>query len=157
MALAGAPHANGAQVQIGGPSDFPDRPRAFSPAIHWFASSITQGRPCFSLPVFLNGAADALTGAPGVFLVKTAGVDAIHDSNANGGRWRAMVIEVWSDTANAHTVTTCSFGLCCGGPSTEDRNYFFQHSKVRGGKTLCSQPHFGKYHRPRAELSRLVR
>lgn len=59
-------------------------------------------------PIFLGGSADAIPSTvPGDYVVKTAGVDAMTlaaPTLANDG----IVISVFSDTTNAHTITATS-------------------------------------------------
>lgn len=107
---AAAAHVNGAQVQSGGPTDFGTAPTEILSSL--LLSSLTIGNEK-SNAVFLSGSADALTGAPGYFVVKTAGVDAITLVTPTAAM-EGNVIEVWSDTANAHTVTAASACIAAG-------------------------------------------
>lgn len=102
-------HVINSQVQIGLPADFP--------AVSGFSAkevdvlNIVQG---FNLPaIFLAGAADALTGAPGLFLVKTAGVNAMTIPTPTAAM-EGNIVEVWSDTTNAHTITAATACVAAG-------------------------------------------
>jgi len=108
---AGQAHVSGAQVQVGLPTDFPSSQEAFTGGT-FVTSQATQA--ALNQPaVFLGGAADALTGAPGIFLVKTAGVDAMTIPTPTAAM-EGNVVEVWSDTTNAHTITAASACVAAG-------------------------------------------
>lgn len=102
-------HANGANVQIGLLADF-------GPFTEYVTNSITVSETQGSLvkpATFLTGSADALSGAPGIFVVKTAGVDAITIPTPTASQ-EGNMIEIWSDTTNAHTVTAASACIFAG-------------------------------------------
>lgn len=101
---AGQAHVSGSQVQIGLPGDFANTSGYSAKEVDIL--NVVGG---FNLPAtFLAGSADAIpAGLPGFYVVKTAGVDAMtlaaplaaHEGN---------VIDIWSDTTNAHTLTATS-------------------------------------------------
>lgn len=62
---------------------------------------------------YLTGSADALTGAAGTFIINTAGVDAITLPTATAAM-EGNVINLWSNTAQAHTLTVASATLQVG-------------------------------------------
>jgi len=99
-----AAHVSGAQVQVGLPADFPP---FIDVAKNILLVSETRGaenKPA----VFLAGSADAIpAGVAGVYVVKTAGVDAMTLAAPTAAQ-EGNIIEVWSDTANAHTITATS-------------------------------------------------
>jgi hypothetical protein len=107
---ASQPHVNGALVLIGLPGDF-------SPNIYYglqamFAKQIL-GRSVQE-GINLIGATDAIDAtSPGFYVVKTAGVDAmtlaVPPASAEGN-----IIEVISDTTNAHTLTAPSAIIASG-------------------------------------------
>lgn len=109
LGTAQAAHASGALVQAGLPSDFTSQTevsQATATGIETFASRIQQA-------VFLTGSADAVAFAtPGYYVVKTAGVDAMTLATPTAAA-EGNIIEIWSDTANAHTVTcpTTNFAI----------------------------------------------
>jgi hypothetical protein len=96
-----AAHVTGANVQAGLPGDFPQ-------IGEFVSTSLTQRQiePALTWPgIFLTGAADAINPAvAGFYVVKTAGVDAMTlaapPASAEGN-----IIQIWSDTTNAHTLT----------------------------------------------------
>jgi hypothetical protein len=116
-------HLSGVLVQAGLPTDF-------SPITEFVGASLTVKQIEASLnwpATFLTGAADALTGASaGLFVVKTAGVDAITLATPLAAH-EGNVIMIFSDTANAHTVTC---------PTT---NY---EVGAAAKKTVCTFPAF---------------
>lgn len=115
-----AAHSNGGNVMIGAPADF-------APQVEYLASSTTTAQTEISLnwpATFLSGSADALTGTPGFFVVKTAGVDAITLATPTAAQ-EGNVIFIWSDTANAHTVTCPTTNFAVG---------------AAANKTVCTFP-----------------
>ena len=95
-------HVNGALVQSGGPTDFGVAPTEILSSL--LASLETVGAQKTNA-VNLSGSADALTGASaGFFVIKTAGVDAITLATPLAAH-EGNIIQIFSDTANAHTVT----------------------------------------------------
>jgi hypothetical protein len=95
-------HVNGALVQSGSPTDFGTAPTEI--LLSLLASLETIGAQKTNA-VFLSGSADALTGASaGFFVIKTAGVDAITLATPLAAH-EGNVIQIFSDTANAHTIT----------------------------------------------------
>jgi hypothetical protein len=98
------PHVVNSQVQIGLPSDF-------GPIAEYVGKSltVTQIEAALNWPaIFLAGSADAIPSTvPGFYVVKTAGVDAMTLAAPTAAQ-EGNVIQVWSDTANAHTITATS-------------------------------------------------
>jgi|SRR5579864_154937 len=94
-------HTNGSLVQIGLPTDF----AAFVDILGSLMTSLQRISGRTQNAVFLTGSADAvLSSVPGYYVIKTAGVDAITvptPALADEGN----VVEIWSDTAYAHTIT----------------------------------------------------
>jgi hypothetical protein len=103
-------HTSGSQVQSGLPTDFAGSYTEIMGSL--LVTSETKGNDK-SNAVFLSGSADALTGAPGYFVVKTAGVDAITLVTPTVAM-EGNVVEVWSDTTNAHTITAASACVAAG-------------------------------------------
>lgn len=97
-------HVVNSQVQIGLPGDFPAT-SGFS-AKEVDILNVVGG---FNLPAtFLAGSADAIpAGAPGFYVVKTAGVNAMTLAAPTAGQ-EGNLITVQSDTTNAHTITATS-------------------------------------------------
>jgi len=99
-----AAHVNGAQVQIGLPGDF-------AAIGEWLGSSMTvkQTEGAINWPaIFLSGSADAIpAGVAGFYVVKTAGVDAMTLAAPTAAQ-EGNIIQIWSDTTNAHTLTATS-------------------------------------------------
>jgi hypothetical protein len=94
-------HVNGAQVQIGLPSDFPSLTEFVSRSL-----AQVQVEGAINWPAtFLSGTADAINPAvPGFYVVKTGSANgmtlAAPPVSAEGN-----VIQIWSDTLFAHTLT----------------------------------------------------
>lgn len=110
MGSGAVTHVSSAQVQIGLPSDFPSqqsKPNTLEVITATIGAFVTPGTN-------LNGSADAIpAGAAGNYVVKTAGVDAMTlglPTLAQEGN----VILIYSDTAQAHTVTLPSAAFCHG-------------------------------------------
>ena len=96
-------HLVNTAVVIGLPSDFPNPNEILNTVL---APSAILSQLTLQ-PIFLGGSADAIPVAPGVYIVKTAGVDAMTlaaPTLAQDG----IVISVHSDTTNAHTITATS-------------------------------------------------
>lgn len=102
-------HLSGANVQAGLPSDFVQIGEVVTISLTGKQIAASENQPA----TFLGGAADALTGAAGIFVVKTAGVDAITIPTPTAAM-EGNVVEVWSDTANAHTITAASACVAAG-------------------------------------------
>lgn len=102
-------HLSGAQVQSGGPADFLQVGEVVTTSLTSKQIAASENQPA----TFLTGAADALTGAAGIFLVKTAGVDAMTIPTPTAAM-EGNVVEVWSDTTNAHTITAASACVAAG-------------------------------------------
>jgi hypothetical protein len=103
-------HVNGSLVQSGLPTDFGAAPTEI--LLSLVANSETIGAQKTN-QIFLSGSADALTGASGIWVVKTAGVDAITLVTPTAAM-EGNIVEVWSDTANAHTITAASACVAAG-------------------------------------------
>jgi hypothetical protein len=97
-------HVANSRVGIGLPSDFP-------PVVEVVASSqtITETVGSYNMPaVVLSGSADAIPSTvPGFYVVKTAGVNSMTLAAPTAAQ-EGNVIDVWSDTTNAHTITATS-------------------------------------------------
>jgi len=104
-----AAHTSGSLVQAGAPGDFgtPTEVVGISLTTQEVVGSMKSNA------VFLTGSADALTGAPGIFVVKTAGVDAMTIPTPTA-TMEGNIVEVWSDTTNAHTITAASACVATG-------------------------------------------
>jgi hypothetical protein len=98
------PHVVGSQVQIGLPGDFNEFTEFVQRSI-----TATQVEAAFTWPAtFLQGTTDAIpANVPGFYVVKTGSADAMTLAappvSAEGN-----IIQVWSDTLFAHTITTVS-------------------------------------------------
>ena len=106
-------HANGARVVVGWPTDFPCSqliPELNVPALATLGPENLAG-------VNLSGSADALDGSAGRFIIQTAGVDAITLA-APTVQQEGNIVEVWSATAHAHTVT-CPSAIIIAGQSAK--------------------------------------
>lgn len=100
---AAAAHVINSQVESGLPSDFLKYQEILDTELVKGFTLANKTQPA----IFLAGTADALAIAPAFYVVKTAGVDAMTlaaPTAANEG----IIIDVWSDTANAHTITATS-------------------------------------------------
>lgn len=113
-------HVSGAQAQIGVPSDFPPQQEFLSSSTTGVQTELQLNWPA----TFLSGSADALVGTSGFFVVKTAGVDAITLATPTAAQ-EGNVIFIWSDTANAHTVTCPTTNFAVG---------------AAANKTVCTFP-----------------
>ena len=115
-------HANGALVFIGSPTDFASFVQIFGSLMtsQQTQEGVTQNA------VKLTGSADAvLSSVPSFNVVMTAGVDAITLPTPVAGD-EGNIIEIWSATAQAHTVTAAS---AC-----------FAVASVSGLRTVCTFP-----------------
>jgi len=114
-------HVNGARVTIGLPTDF-------SPIVDILGSLMMNTQQVGSRTqnaVFLSGSADAvLSSVPGYYVIKTAGVDAVTVPTPVAAD-EGNIIEIWSDTANAHTVTAPTTNFAVG---------------AAANKTVCTFP-----------------
>jgi hypothetical protein len=108
-----AAHANGATVLIGIPTDF-------ATFIQALGSLITNTQTLGSRvqkAVNLTGSADAvLSSVPGYYIIFTAGVDAVTLPTPVAGD-EGNIIEIWSASDNAHTVTAASACIGVGSAS----------------------------------------
>lgn len=96
-----AAHANGATVQIGLLSDFPAQQKLLQNEI---VNQLTVNSS-IEPDINLTGSADAISAtASGYYLVKTAGVDAM-TLVAPTAAAEGIIISIYSDTTNAHTLT----------------------------------------------------
>lgn len=97
-------HLSGALVQAGLPSDFTT---PFEIVGQSLATKQTEAG--INWPAtFLTGSADAIpAGVAGNYIVKTAGVDAMTLAAPTAAQ-EGNVISIFSDTANAHTITATS-------------------------------------------------
>lgn len=106
---AQAAHVTSAQVQIGLPTDFPTFGEILS-------SSMTgkQTEGALNWPAtFLTGTADAIpAGVAGIYVVKTGAADLMTLAAPTAAQ-EGNVIQIWSDTAFAHTLTATA--LLAGG------------------------------------------
>lgn len=110
MGTAAAAHASLAGVQIGNPSDFgPYSDISSQKTIEVSAANAATNQPGINL----TGTTDAIDATvPGFYVVKTAAVDAM-TLVAPAAAAEGNIIEIVSDTANAHTLTATS--LLAGG------------------------------------------
>lgn len=95
-------HLSGTLVNIGLPADYPATNTLF---ISGAAVTQTLGGLILN-PIRLAGSADAIASTPGVYVVATAGVDAMTIVAPTAAQ-EGTVIMIHSLTANAHTLT-CS-------------------------------------------------
>lgn len=107
-------HLNKAVVQIGLPTDFRKNQEIYldtSAIVQTFNGSV---RPAF----ILSGSADAIDPTlPAFYLIKTAGVDAMTIATPTAAS-EGNIIDIWSDTANTHTLTAASACLEVGAAKT---------------------------------------
>lgn len=105
-----ATHLKNAIVQIGLNTDFRKYiaiPADINPRLINYNAQV---RPAF----VLSGSADAVDPTiPGFYLIKTAGVDAMTIATPTAAS-EGNIIEIYSDTANAHTLTAASACLEVG-------------------------------------------
>lgn len=114
------PHVTGSLVQIGLPTDFVSYGSYTNNEV-----AVGEVESLLKWPaIFLAGSADALTGAAGFWVVKTAGVDSITLATPTAAQ-EGNVIFIWSDTANAHTVTCPTTNFAVG---------------AAANKTVCTFP-----------------
>lgn len=93
-------HTNGSYISIGLPTDF----IIYTQILQNLESNLATGGARKQKAINLTGSADALTASSAYYVIKTAGVDAITIPTPIAGN-EGNIIEIWSDTANAHTVT----------------------------------------------------
>lgn len=99
-----AAHVSGAQVQIGLPTDFVTQQELYGSAITKINTSAAFNQPA----IFLTGTADAIPAhVAGFYVVKTGSAD-LMTLAAPVAADEGNIIEVWSDTAFAHTITATS-------------------------------------------------
>lgn len=97
-------HPNGGLVFIGLPTDFAN----FNEIYNSIMSSLNTVAATTQNATKLTGSADAVvSSSPGFYVVMTAGVDAITLPTPVAGD-EGNIIEIWSATAQAHTVTAAS-------------------------------------------------
>jgi hypothetical protein len=103
---AAAAHVNGAQVQIGAPTDYVTGQELYtgSPVVASNATVAAYNQPA----IFLAGTADAIpAGVAGFYVVKTGSADAMTLAAPTAAQ-EGNIIDVWSDTLFAHTITATS-------------------------------------------------
>lgn len=116
-------HANGALVFIGSPTDF----SAFIQIFGTLMTSQETVEGTVQNAVQLTGSADALlSSVPGYYVIQSTGVDAITLPTPAAGD-EGNIIDIWSATAHAHTVTAASACFAVA---------------VTGNKTVCTFPAF---------------
>lgn len=116
-------HANGALVFIGAPTDFAD----FVQILGSLKTSQMTQEGVTQNAVQLTGSADALVSNVSSFnIIQSAGVDAITLPTPVAGD-EGNIIDIWSATAHAHTVTAASACFAVA---------------VTGNKTVCTFPAF---------------
>lgn len=105
-----AAHVSGETVLIGAPADFAQYSEILNNELTNLDVVAAFKRPA----VNLTGSADAIPpGTPSLYVVTTAGVDAMtiaQPALADEGN----IIEIWSGTDNAHTLTAASTYFCVG-------------------------------------------
>jgi hypothetical protein len=96
-------HASGSQVQVGLLTDFATPQEVFgSPFVSTLSSIATQNQPATT---FLTGTADAIpAGVPAFYVIKAGAADAM-TLTAPTVAQEGNIIQIWSDTAFAHTLT----------------------------------------------------
>jgi hypothetical protein len=98
-------HVSGAQVQIGLPADFSTPQEVYgSPLVSTLSILPAQNQPA----IFLAGTADAIpAGVAGTYVVKSGSANAMTLAAPTAAQ-EGNVIEIWSDTLFAHTLTATS-------------------------------------------------
>lgn len=115
-------HTNGSLVFIGSPTDFTNFNEIYSALMTTLQTNYGTTQNAAKL----TGSADAvLSSGPGFYVVMTAGVDAITLPTPVAGD-EGNIIEIWSATAQAHTVTAAS---AC-----------FAVASASGLRTICTFP-----------------
>lgn len=118
-----ASHASGALVQVGVPSDFTLQQMAYGNFLVKLSQVAAFKRPA----VWLIGTADAIDATvSGHYVVKTGSADAMTLATPAAAA-EGNIIEVWSDTDFAHTLTAASALFCVG---------------ANAQKTVCTFPAF---------------
>ena len=104
-------HASGSQVQIGLLTDFFTPQEVYaSPFVAAQANFATRNQPATT---FLTGTADALpAGVAAYYVIKAGAADAMTITAPTAAQ-EGNIIDIWSDTAFAHTLTATS--LLAGG------------------------------------------
>jgi hypothetical protein len=107
-------HTSGSTVQAGAPGDFLDAQANYSGGTTAIGKDYSIAIGALNYPAInLTGSADAINpNIPGIYEVKTAGVDAMTLA-APPAAAEGNIIIIVSDTANAHTLTATS--LLAGG------------------------------------------
>lgn len=98
-----AAHVSGAQVQVGLPADFVQGQMLYTgnPVTISTAVMGAKNQPA----IFLTGTADAIPSTvPGVYVIKTGSADAMTLAAPTAAA-EGNIIEIWSDTLFAHTLT----------------------------------------------------
>ncbi len=98
------PHSNGSNVLVGLPSDFPNVAEYVG-----FSNTLKQSEAALVWPaIFLTGTADAIpAGVPAFYVIKTGSADLMTLAAPTAGQ-EGNIIQIWSDTAFAHTITATS-------------------------------------------------
>lgn len=97
-------HVSGAQVQIGLLTDFTSPQGLFSTEVVPLLTIGAQNQPA----IFLAGTADAIpAGVAGTYVVKSGSANAMTLAAPTAAQ-EGNVIEIWSDTLFAHTLTATS-------------------------------------------------
>lgn len=99
-----AAHVTLANVMVGLSSDFLKYQEIYESQLVKNFSLANKTQPA----IFLTGSADAISPlTPAFYVVKTAGVDAMTLAAPTAAS-EGVIIDIWSDTANAHTITATS-------------------------------------------------
>jgi len=99
-------HVSGAQVQIGLTTDYVQNQLMLEGTP--LAVSNLIAAACNQPAIFLSGTADAIpAGVAGFYVVKTGSADAMTLAAPTAAQ-EGNIIDVWSDTAFAHTITATS-------------------------------------------------
>lgn len=98
-------HVVNTNVQIGLLSDFPVQQEQFSP----IRTSILTAAALIQPAIFLAGLTDAIPAhVPGFYVVKTSSAPDVMTLAAPTAADEGNIVEVWSDTTQAHTITATS-------------------------------------------------
>jgi hypothetical protein len=124
-----ATHVVNSQVQVGLPADFAPYVEVFKNSLVVNETVAAQVKPA----TFLSGTADAIpAGVAGVYVIKTGSADLMTLAAPTAAQ-EGNVIEIWSDTNFAHTLTATS--LLAGGTALKTTATF---PAFRGaGLVLC--------------------
>jgi len=97
-------HVVNVQVQIGLPADFPTQQELYGALLAKLLTGAAYNQPA----IFLAGATDAIPAhVPGFYVVKAGAADAMTLAAPTAAD-EGNIVEVWSDTAFAHTITATS-------------------------------------------------